>query len=498
MPSIRPILGCITILAAAAPLSYGSAFAVNELGARAQGMGGAYTSIANDPSAIFFNPAGIAFLKGTNFQMDNLVVAGQFRFIPTDPPPGTTVPEKGFSGATSQPFIPIASLYFTKRMNDRMAFGFGGYTPFGLAANFTNFNDGDPANTKYTGRWAGTRAALQSYWFQPTVALKLTDNAAIALGVAYVYTHLFLEQSFLNPNEAPDDFGRSLAKDVFPGIDPNVSYRSFARLLPEGRLRAAATGSKVGFSAGYLWKNRKSGINIGLMWRSAVVTRLKGDATFAFTGTSAIVPFLPKDRGLDVQFPNQKIQATFLTPASYVVGISKTGVWGGTLAFDARLQDFKRFRDLAINFEKTADAKGREIGTKAERRLTFDFNNSFLLHAGFEKPLGERKGTKMMDKMLDNFTWRAGYTFDHTPVPPKSVGPLFPDNSRHSITGGMTKRIGSNDWTAFYQWMQMVNRTTAVPANNAQGTNGQYNNFVHLAGVSLRFRMGKAKTEKDE
>src|SRR5688572_31124441 len=92
---------------------FASAFAVNELGARAQGMGGAFCSIASDASAIFFNPAGMAFIPGTNFQMDNLVVAGQFRFIPSDAPVGTVVPAKGFSGATSQPFIPIASLYFT-------------------------------------------------------------------------------------------------------------------------------------------------------------------------------------------------------------------------------------------------------------------------------------------------------------------------------------------------------------------------------------------------
>ena len=34
---------------------------------------------------------------------------------------------------------------------------------------------------------------------QPTVSYRLTPNQAISLGVAFVHTHLLLEQSFLNP-----------------------------------------------------------------------------------------------------------------------------------------------------------------------------------------------------------------------------------------------------------------------------------------------------------
>ena len=76
-------------------------------------MGGAFTSIADDPSALFFNPAGIAFLNGTNLQMDSLVVAGQFRFFPSATPPGTAVPVKGFSGTNHLPFIPIRKTSIT-------------------------------------------------------------------------------------------------------------------------------------------------------------------------------------------------------------------------------------------------------------------------------------------------------------------------------------------------------------------------------------------------
>jgi long-chain fatty acid transport protein len=465
------------------PTLWGSAFAINELGTRAQGMGGAFTAIADDGSALFFNPAGIAFQKGWQFQMDNMAVIGQFRFIPSDPPPGQQIPEKGFHGSVKPKFIPVASMYMTKDLTKRWSFGFAGYSPFGLASNFTNFNDGDPPNTKYPGRFAGTRAKLLSLWMQPTFAFKLTENSAIAGGIAFVHTYIFLEQSILNPYDvdSPNQLSLDLARAVFPGQDPRLAYRSFARLLPEGRLRAAATANSPGFSLGWLHKVPDKKFQVGLMWRSAVVNHLRGKASFAFNRDGALLPFLPSDRGLDVLFPNQDIGGNFVTPGTFVAGVSTTAIPKTTLAFDARLQDFRRFVDFPINFTKNVDAKGRPTATEAEQRLNFNFRNSILLHAGMERQLNER-------------TWiRAGYAYDRSPVVDESVGPLFPDNNRHNFTVGATRRVGSVEFSMFYQAMQMVNRTVNVPANRNDFTNGDYNNFVHLAGAGLRIVMGKPK-----
>ncbi|MEQ1945608.1 MAG: outer membrane protein transport protein [Bryobacteraceae bacterium] len=469
-----------------------SSFSVNELGARAQGMGGAFLSIADDGSALFFNPAGIAFLKKTNFQMEALAINGQFRFTPNPDqmPPGTAVPAKGFSGAIHQPFIPVPSMYMTRRINDKWAAGFAVYIPNGLGDNWTNFNDSDPFNTKFVGRFAGSRAQLQQYWFQPTVAYRISPNQAISLGIAFVHTHLFLEESFLNPYDTkPTSIGFSLASDVFPGVDPQLAYNSFVRLLPEGRLRAAATANKYGVSLGYLYKHRASGINFGLTYRSHVVSHLQGQASFAFAGPSALVPFLPADRGLSVVFPNQAIRGTFTTPDNYGVGVSKRGVMGGTLAVDFHFMQFSRFKDLPLNFTKNFDSKGRPTGTDPEQRLTFDFTNSVMVQTGYERPFGSG-GPKMLSGLTKDSTWRAGYIFDQSPVPDKSKGPLFPDTSRHSVTAGITKSIGNKDFTVFYQYMKFTNVTTDVLANQNQFTNGTYKSIANLIGLGLRWRAG--------
>src|SRR3954453_18235976 len=90
--TIATRLAAAAVTLALAPLAMPSAFSVSENGVRAQGMGGAVVSVADDASALFFNPAGIAYLKGPQMEMDSLVVNGLFRFFPSDTPPGTQVP----------------------------------------------------------------------------------------------------------------------------------------------------------------------------------------------------------------------------------------------------------------------------------------------------------------------------------------------------------------------------------------------------------------------
>ena len=53
---------CLLLVPAA---SHGAGFALFEHGARAVALGGAFGATADDPTAIYFNPAGIAFLQGT-------------------------------------------------------------------------------------------------------------------------------------------------------------------------------------------------------------------------------------------------------------------------------------------------------------------------------------------------------------------------------------------------------------------------------------------------
>ncbi|MBI2821220.1 MAG: outer membrane protein transport protein, partial [Acidobacteria bacterium] len=406
-------------------------------------------------------------------EMDSLVVVGLFRFFPADTPPGVVVPRKGYNLAVKPKFIPVANLYMSKDLSEKWTFGFGAFAPFGLSANSTTFKDSDPPHTKYVGRFAGTRPRLESFWLQPTAAYRINENSSIALGIALVHTHLMIEQSFLNPLDDGRQFGEVLAAKVFPGSDPQLAGRSLARLLPEGRSRVAGTSNSPGLALGYLYKHPGSGISFGVMYRSAVVHHLSGRASFAFTDDYPLISFIGAD-AIPNLFPEQAIKGTFTTPANFQAGISKSSFfWDSTIAVDFQMQDYRRFSSVPINFSKTVDT-----ATPPERRLTFDFRNSYQLHLGFEKRWNSKTAL------------RAGYIFDRSPVPDKSVGPLFPDSNRNSFTFGVSRERGNMEFTFFYQAMKFLDRTTNVPANNNVFTNGEYRNFAHLAGLGLRIHIG--------
>ena len=478
---VRIIPGCLLTMAmftGLAGLCSGSAFSVAELGARAAGMGNAFIATADDGSALFYNPAGIAFQPGTHLEMDTATVVGLFRFTPSSVPTGQVIPPNGYSFAIKPHFIPLASMSFTKQLPKKFTFGFGLFTPFGLSANSTNFNDSDPNLTKVPSRFAGTRVRLESYWFQPTLAYKVSDNLSVAIAPTYVHTHLELEESILNPLDPQGalKFGITAAPTVFPGVPVNAAAAIIARLLPEGRSRIAGTANSPALSAGLLWKNAIGKTSIGLMFRSPVVNHLSGKASFAFGNQPYTLEQYVGPSFLPNAFPNQAITGSFPTPATYGIGFSNSQFKHITFAADVRMQDYKKFKSVPLNFPINKTLPGDEnLGLDPTKILNFNFRESWTVSVGAEKPINETT------------TVRLGYMFDYSPVPDQSVGPLFPDANRNSLTLGATQKRGNLDLTFFYEAMFFENRVTNVAANNYQYTNGDYSNFVHVFGFAMRF-----------
>src|SRR2546430_6948000 len=86
MRSRLPLLVCLVVLSITTA-AFGSGFALFEHGAKAVAMGGAFAATADDPSAIFYNVAGIAQLRRTEFLAGGTAInfANEFRGDPNDP-----------------------------------------------------------------------------------------------------------------------------------------------------------------------------------------------------------------------------------------------------------------------------------------------------------------------------------------------------------------------------------------------------------------------------
>lgn len=90
------------------------------MGARALALGGAFTGIADDPSAIFHNPAGLVFQgRAFNFSINGFYIWPTHDYVT---PMGSKVQSK-FNCALPQIFV-------SYRTSDRITVGFGAYVPY--------------------------------------------------------------------------------------------------------------------------------------------------------------------------------------------------------------------------------------------------------------------------------------------------------------------------------------------------------------------------------
>jgi long-chain fatty acid transport protein len=469
---LRRVVGLLVVSMAGVHGLFASGFSIMELGARAAGMGGAFVALADDGSALYYNPAGIAFQDGTRFESDAFIVKGKFRFDPSSTPPGTVVPSGGYNGVVSPAIQYLGNMYLTHQLSPNFTAGLGIFAPFGLGDNWTNFKDSDPEQDKFVGRYAGTRGLLQNIWVQPTIAYKIKPNLSVAVGPVIAGMHILLEENILNPLVDGVTFGQNVASELLPGVPAAQAAASIGRLLPDGRARFAGTAIAPGAAAGFLWKHGKT--SIGGSYKSAITYHVKGWASFAF-GNSTLGPFLSalSAPSFNQLFPSQSIRAELTMPSTSTIGIANSSIHHNLFALDGIFQDYKRFNNIALNFSQI-----NGTATPAELLFHFGFRDTYLIRVGWERHIKE------------NLIVRAGYYFDHSAVPDGSVSPFFPDSSKNVVTAGVSKQIGNKEVTFFYQGAFQLDRVVNVSANANLYTNGSYPVSIQLFGFGLRQNIG--------
>src|SRR6185295_17585442 len=95
--------------------AHAAGFAIFEQGALGMGFAGAFTAQASDPSAIFHNAAGIAFLKGTQAYLGGTLIRPSSDFEGADPFPGA-----GTTASQSVGILPVPAAYVTRQFSETM------------------------------------------------------------------------------------------------------------------------------------------------------------------------------------------------------------------------------------------------------------------------------------------------------------------------------------------------------------------------------------------
>ena len=154
-------------------------------------MGFAFTAQADDPSAIYYNPAGLTQLKGKNVMVGATYVAldgGEFT--------GTTPLDRRRDRERDPEVARISSSRMrTTRIRTSdgyISYGVGIFSPFGLGQEYENKNTSIFRNQI-------TMIDLQTVVVNPTIAFKINEFLSVGAGIDYMCGKAKLEKTPVAP-----------------------------------------------------------------------------------------------------------------------------------------------------------------------------------------------------------------------------------------------------------------------------------------------------------
>jgi long-chain fatty acid transport protein len=268
-------------------------------------MAGAQTAKADDASAVFYNPAGIALRPGGGAMAGVTIASGGFTSRTASPGAVNTSTERGTF------VLPI--VYASAHLGRRFALGMGAFTQFGAGVKWNakgrtvDPNSGAVVEVPFPGRFASQSTQLKTVTLNPTVAVRPHDQVAFGAGVAVVI--------------GSTEFERALQlADV------------------EGRARFGGSATGVGWNLGVLVDLVPGRFSMGLAWRSAVTLDFDLKAHFD-------APPELRDRVFD-----QKATSRLVLPHGLTLGVATFPTDRLTITTDLHYTLWSSLRELAVDF----------------------------------------------------------------------------------------------------------------------------------------------------
>jgi long-chain fatty acid transport protein len=140
------------------------------LGCRAIAMGGAFTGLADDPTAIYYNPAGIVFQRNRfNLSIDGFYVLPTYEYTTQF---GYKIQSKYDSA--------LPQLFLTYRTSEKITLGVGFYVPYaGSGVDWSGREIGSPL-----------KSTLGVYSLTPTMAYHISEKLSFGVNLNF-YTAVF-------------------------------------------------------------------------------------------------------------------------------------------------------------------------------------------------------------------------------------------------------------------------------------------------------------------
>jgi long-chain fatty acid transport protein len=424
---LRSLRLTITALAlGVATTAFGAGFSIFEQGAKASGMAGAFVATADDPSAVFYNPAGLAQQRRLAAYAGATFINFTNEFSGDPNSPVTSGTEGKYNRHT---FVP-PNVYAILPIGENLTLGFGSYAAWGLRTDWA-----DP----WVGRYISADADLKTMSFNPAIAWQTSDGR-FALGGGVEYRR---GRVFLNANQ--------MAQNPFTG-----------RIVDVANIRLASDyGDDIGWNVGVLFKATDR-LRFGAAYRADMDLELDGEAQInqISTGNAQL------DAIIATQLPpNQPINTVLPFPAVAAVGVAFSPNTNWDLELDVTHMTWGRFEALKVNFETTP-------------------NRGFTREQNWEDSSAYRLGANY--KATADWDVRLGALYDQNPQPTESVSPLLPDSDRIGVTFGAGFHRGP--WIVDAAAFVLHFKDRSTEGRNPEGFDGTYETDAMLWSVNLGYR----------
>jgi long-chain fatty acid transport protein len=424
-------LTVVFVLLLSSPV-FGAGFALYEGSARGNVIGGGLVASADDPSALFFNPAGITQLKGIQTQIGFTAITPSYTVdVTTGAAPG------GYGSQTNWFFPPHA--YLTYQINDSWYTGLGIFTRYGLGTEFQN---------GWPGRYNSYRASIVETEINPNIAYKINDKFSIAAGIVASYFNVTLQRALNTTALGIGDTDFKVSGDSWGwGWDVALQYKPTD------------------------W------MQFGITYRSKIEQNVKGNVAVSRTTS---IP------ALGINIANMSGSADITLPDTIYTGVNfnvtKTWSVGGGVYWTG----WQYFDKLQLNFGAPFGAPSLSTPTGA--------STTSISPKNWANVARYLIGTEW--KATPNWDLRLGYAYDTAPEPQNTLDYLLPDNDRHMLSIGAGYHQGPWSVDASYTYMIIIDRSypgnptgsPAIPAALYTYPGKVTSGSAHLIGLTFGWK----------
>ena len=406
---------------------FASGFALNEQDVAGMGTGFAgRSSSAENASTVYGNPAGMARLEGQQ------VTGGVAAIDASTNIKDVSGRSSGSNKGDMVPFTAVPFGFYTNKLNEQWAVGFGVYAPFGLV---TDYESG------FQGKAFGSKSEVKVITFQPTVSYAFNDRVSIGFGPTI------------------NRIAGTLESDINLPIAGTGS----------NNVKIKGDDTALGFNAGLLVQATDT-TRVGLTYHSKVKYKLEGH-TEVTKGANVPASLLNNGR-YDASL---KID----TPESWDLSVTQDLSDAWKLYAGATWTRWSRLKDITVNNEGVSAAAGsgalapQIVGTIKEDQ---NWHDTWAYAVGTSYQL-----TKQV-------VLRTGLTFDQSPTNNTDRSPRIPTGDRTIFSLGLGYQVMDN-MTIDLAYSYLKEEDVKISRSNQLASyNAKYENSANGFGLGMTYK----------